>query len=452
MVEKVVDEKKKNDKSKKNVKGNKDKTKVVKNDKSNTFILICIVVVVVVVFIVITVLVVLYLVKVKGLGKKKATIPNDLKDPKKWTDYKISPISFTDEQRTLLKSKYSKTREYWNSTIMVSISSYRDSELCLTLRDLIEKALNPSRLSICVVEQNDIMDEYTCHAKNILKASLPIKPDQLKVKTLHWSEAKGPTYARSICEGFFNNEKYYLMVDSHMRFEPGWDCELIEQLWLCPRPLRTVLTMYPEGYERIHDVKENTINYHIGKLRGWRRERFKMFNGDGIIEFESLTTHDPIPTNPKYVPFWGACFHFSHSDILKEVPYHNDTPYLFFGEEIFMSARFFTHGWDLKSPTHSLVYHLWKRDHRKTFWNHNDDKKRQESVQKVKDILNGIIVDPKYGLGTKRSIQDYWNYIGVDFVSKKVLRPSDPWTLPPGFVPIKDAYRILPENEILITT
>lgn len=384
-------------------------------------------------------------------GKQAAKVPKHLQDPKKWVNYKISPIAFTEAQRNQLVQKYSKISEYWNSTIMVSISSYRDSELCLTLRDLIEKAVNPSRLSICVVEQNDYMDEYTCHAKNILKTSLPIKKDQLRVKTIHWSEAKGPTYARAMCEGLWKGEKYYLMVDSHMRFEPGWDCELIEQLWLCPRPLKTVLTMYPEGYERFQDDRSNTINYHIAKTRGWRREIFKRFNEDGIIHFESITTYDAIPKNPRYVPFWGACFHFSHSDILKEVPFHPDTPYLFFGEELFMGARFFTHGWDLKGPTHSLVYHLWKRDHRKTFWNHNDENKRQQSVQKIKSILMGSVVDPKYGLGTARNIQEYWKYIGVDFNTKALYRPSDPWTLPPDFQPIKDAFRIFPENETLKT-
>lgn len=441
---KEATKKKKNNNEASKVKG---KTPLTQNAK----VLIAVGVVLASVFIVLFILIIVFLILPKK-GQQTAKFPLSLQDPKKWINYKISPIGFTDAQRDALVSKYSKISEYWGSSIMVSISSYRDSELCLTLRDLIEKSINPSRLVICIVEQNDYMDEYTCHAKNILKTSLPIKPEQLKVKTIHWSEAKGPTYARSLCENMWNGEKYYLMVDSHMRFEPGWDCELIEQLWLCPRPMKTVLTMYPEGYERFQDQKSNTINYHIGKMRGWRRERFKHFNGDGIIEFESLTTFDPIPKNPRYVPFWGACFHFSHSDILKEVPYHPDTPYLFFGEEIFMSARFFTHGWDLKGPTHSLVYHLWKREHRKTFWSHNDETKRVASVKKVKDILTGALTDQRYGLGRVKSIQDYWNYIGVDFNTKKVLRPHDPWTLPSDFTTIKDMYRIRPENETLQTS
>jgi hypothetical protein len=197
-----------------------------------------------------------------------------------WNVGIISPIQFTQEDRNKLLKKYKNDKEFFESTIMISISSYRDSELCLTLRDMIEKSLNPSRLYFCVVEQNDpIEDEDICHANTILKAGLPIKPEQLRVKTLHWSEAKGPTYARSLAEKLWNGEKYYLMTDSHMRVEGGWDCELIQQLWLTPRPLRTVLTMYPEGYERFEENK--LIRYSIGMTRGWRRERFKKFNEHG---------------------------------------------------------------------------------------------------------------------------------------------------------------------------
>lgn len=362
-----------------------------------------------------------------------------------WTTGIISPIGFDEKQRRELLEKYQNDKECFNSTIMISISSYRDPELCLTLRDMIEKSINPSRLYFCIFEQNDPTDEDICHAKTILKTNLPIKPEQFRIETIHFSEAKGPTYARAMCEKLWRGEKYYLMVDSHMRVEPGWDAELIKQLQLTHRPYKTVLTMYPEGYER--EYKGDALTYKIGVTRGWRRERFKKFNEHGIIEFESITTFEPIPAHPKYVPFWGACFHFSHSDVLKEVPYHPDTPFLFFGEEIFMGARFYTNGWDLKSPTFSIVYHLWRRDHRKTFWTHENVVQREYSVKKVKDILTEKIKDPQFGLGTRRTITDFWNFAGVDFEGKKVTRPSDPWTLPAGFQSTRDEFCIYPNNE-----
>jgi hypothetical protein len=193
----------------------------------------------------------------------------------KITDWKngiISPIQVTETEKEQIKKKYENNPEFYNSTIMVSICSYRDPELCLTLRDLLEKATNPSRLSICITEQNDPNDEDICHAKTILTLpNLPIKPEQLRVQSFMWKEARGPTWARSLNEKQWKGEKYYLMIDSHSRVErsnnffskflDGWDCELIENLWLTPRPFRTVLSMYPEGYEA--NTKGDAITYKI---------------------------------------------------------------------------------------------------------------------------------------------------------------------------------------------
>lgn len=40
---------------------------------------------------------------------------------------------------------------------------------------------------------------------------------------------------------------------------------------------------------------------------------------------------------------------------------------LFYGEEISMTARLFTHGWDLFSPARGLIYHLLERDYRRVY-------------------------------------------------------------------------------------
>ena len=38
------------------------------------------------------------------------------------------------------------------------------------------------------------------------------------------------------------------------------------------------------------------------------------------------------------------------------------------GEEIIMSARFWTHGYDIFSPTTSVVGHIYVRRHKPKFW------------------------------------------------------------------------------------
>ncbi len=32
-----------------------------------------------------------------------------------------------------------------------------------------------------------------------------------------------------------------------------------------------------------------------------------------------------------------------------------------------MTVRFFTHGWDLFSPSQGLIFHLWERDYRRVY-------------------------------------------------------------------------------------
>eukprot|EP00913_Durusdinium_trenchii_P032774 g30680.t1 len=53
---------------------------------------------------------------------------------------------------------------------------------------------------------------------------------------------------------------------------------------------------------------------------------------------------------PRESHFWSAHFSFSSAKVLKEVPYDPSLLMLFFGEEILMTVRLYTHGWDLFSP------------------------------------------------------------------------------------------------------
>lgn len=354
------------------------------------------------------------------------------------SDHLISPISFTEKDLSKLDHAYKGKTDIVEPSIFVAISSYRDPELCLTLRDLFEKAYNPDRVYVGIVEQNDPKDPVTCFAKNTLIKGKPVDPNHIRIISFHYKDAKGPTHARAICEGLWKQEEYYMMTDSHMRFEPGWDADLINMTLKSRRPRRTVITMYPEGFER--EEKDGAVSYKVGQRRGWRYEQIKKFNEQGILEFESVTTIVPPPKKPLHVPMYGACFVFGHSDILRLVPFHPDTPYLFFGEEMFMAVRLLSHGFDLLGPTHSVCYHLWKREYRKTYWDHDVIALRDKSIQLIKDIMSGKVKDEKYGMGTVRSWQEIQDYLGVEFDNQKFTRPHHPWKIPKNWRELKDEF------------
>ena len=103
--------------------------------------------------------------------------------------------------------------------IFISIASYRDPELINTLINLINCANEPDNLVIVVLEQNSDTD-----------ISIEGIFSQVKLLKMNYKFAKGPYYARYIIQKEYNEEEYYLQIDSHMRFEMNWDTTLKRML------------------------------------------------------------------------------------------------------------------------------------------------------------------------------------------------------------------------------
>lgn len=178
-------------------------------------------------FVTVVVLVILFI-------KKRGRITELIYNPAR--DVNNASIDVAKEKLELLPL-FEKRQDITKPSIFIAISSYRDPELCYTLRDIYEKAMFPERLFFGILEQNDKSDPYSSHAKN---AGIPL--DQIRIHSMDYREAKGPTWARHLCEKLWRGEDYHLMTDSHMRSEPGWDCHLIDMLLRCDRPQMTVLS------------------------------------------------------------------------------------------------------------------------------------------------------------------------------------------------------------------
>jgi hypothetical protein len=121
---------------------------------------------------------------------------------------------------------------------------------------------------------------------------------------------------------------------------------------------------------------------------------------------------------------------------MERVPYDPNLDYLFFGEEISMAARFFTHGGVFFTPPQSVVYHLWSRDHRPKPSSESEELKdlkkklRIKSQQMVHDLLkrrsNDLLL-PLYGLGSVRTLDEYEQLLNVSFQEMKMnIRDSSP--------------------------
>ena len=254
--------------------------------------------------------------------------------------------------------------------IFVPIASYRDPECCRTVADLFRKARNPERIFVGICNQIDREKD-----EELAREAYPFAK-QVREIIVPASGSRGVCWARHQAETLHRGEDYVLVIDSHMRFIENWDEFSIEELKLCPSP-KSVFSNYPAAYrppDQI-DVTDRAIVMVA-----------KPFNRLGDLRFASRVLQRPSD-KPLRGAFIAAGLLFAKAALIHEVPHD---PYMFFAqEEITMSARLFTQGWDVFSPRTNLIYHRYFRDSDagsiRLHWQDNPDwlrrRGRQEAVR-----------------------------------------------------------------------
>ena len=116
-------------------------------------------------------------------------------------------------------------------------------------------------------------------------------------------------------------------------------------------------------------------------------------------------------------------FYFTLAEHIKEFPYDPDL--YFFGDEITLAVRSWTKGWDIFWPNEPVVYHNYTREKRRCHWSDHKVQKKlnNKSLERVRKILGqeensedlGI-----YGLGNKRSLEEYEKITGINFKEKEL--------------------------------
>ncbi|GAM26164.1 hypothetical protein SAMD00019534_093390 [Acytostelium subglobosum LB1] len=244
------------------------------------------------------------------------------------------------------------------------------------------------------------------------------RESQVSVIRMPYTDAKGPCIARALCQTLWQQERYYLQIDSHMRFIRHWDTILIDMLARCPSP-KAVLTGYPMGYTLPNNIPPYTYPTLLVANN---------FGADNMLRLGAKLANKPKLSEPVPSLFWIAGFSFSLATMIQEVPYDPHLEHLFFGEEMLMSTRLWTSGYDLYCPTHAIIFHLWKRDHRPTFREVGSTelaiKQKQQSIKRLKVILRMVdnndgdlelAIEDKYNIGQQRTLEQYQEYCGVDF-------------------------------------
>jgi [Skp1-protein]-hydroxyproline N-acetylglucosaminyltransferase len=311
------------------------------------------------------------------------------------------------------------------NTIFVSIASYRDNECGSTLEFIYKNADNPTGVFVGICEQNK--DGET--SELCITGQKSIILENIRVHKFDYRDAKGPTYARYFCSKLWNGEEYFLQIDSHTKFEPHWDTELINMiLSIKSDPNESdmpVLSTYPPTDKQM-------------SIDGFPEMDSAIIRDSGVMSFYCGWSRPSDKPRRSNKPWAAAGFMFLESDFLYSVPFDPNLSHLFQGEEVLFSARLFTNGYDFYVPNKKLLTHHYNRDgpifHKDSPKISSDCRanaeKRMLFLLGIKSNTDGILTDflrdmHNYGLGNFRSINDFWMASGADINTKTVEKWND---------------------------
>jgi Fe-S cluster biosynthesis and repair protein YggX len=305
-------------------------------------------------------------------------------------------------------------------TILLHLPAYRDPELIPTIKDALDKAKYPERIHFGICRQyhpEDGFDDLTEYKND----------SRFKIYECLYTEAKGLPWARAIInDTLLTDEDYVCQLDSHHRFAEHWD--------------ETLITMHNDlekkGYKPIvcgYSPLYDPFNDPAGRSMEPWQSQFVCFYPHGTIFIRPGLLHGyQTMTEPPMSRFLCGHFDFARSQWARDV--RHDPDIYFSGEEINLTVRSYTHGYDMFHPHKIVVWHSTMREERAGKLKWDDDAKlgvdwwnKQEFARKKIRCLFRTEYDPNvdltgYDLGTERTLRDYEKYAGVNFKKMAVQK------------------------------
>ncbi|EED91807.1 predicted protein, partial [Thalassiosira pseudonana CCMP1335] len=231
-----------------------------------------------------------------------------------------------------------------DGSVFLSVASYRDEFCPGTLNEAFSKARNPENLFVGLVQQN--CEENSNEGKKYCNNG------QIRLLKMKETESLGPYMARYFASKMWMGEQWYMQIDSHMTFAQDWDALSIEMLNNAPSD-KPVISHYPPPHTADLVEKSKVAAPRLcGPVFATSELEAQIIRLEGSYNYDSVKL-----SIPRFAPFVAAGYLVAHSDILREVPFDPFLPYIFMGEETILSARLWTSGYDIFSPTISLLGH-----------------------------------------------------------------------------------------------
>lgn len=321
-------------------------------------------------------------------------------------------------------------------SIFISIAAFCDPFLRFTIESLFAEASHPEALVLGVVDQS----------MEPLAGWLAEQPFADQVRYLHVDplHSRGVCWARHLAQSLYDDEAYFLQVDSHTWFSRGWD-EILQghMCRLMKISKKPVLSIYPPGFEFDDSGRPARRTVPSQSVAVFQVKPNQTLTRDNLVLTFKVAFHS-VPAGGRETQA-GSCYYalgfhlaggflFAPGEFVREVPY--DPRFYFHGEEQGLALRAFTRGWDLFHPQFNQVplFHLykmpasaspnlhWRQDleaRRTIKWS----ERRLRAQQRLNGLLAGQLVAP-YGLGSERSLEAFTARSGIDYSRLQIESPE----------------------------
>ena len=302
-----------------------------------------------------------------------------------------------------------------NDTIFIAMASYCEPELIDTIESCLEKARYPENLRFGICHQFDNSNDRTSDTC----LDRYSEDTRFRYVLYDYKQSEGGCWARNIAQQLYNGETYTLQIDSHTQMVESWDSLLIEMMQTLPSS-KPLITQFPPLYS----IKKGVKNFwHINDFSKVNTGIAEKWTKDGWLRHPQKI----VPENnhfPRYTRVLSGAFVFTTGEWNEVV--RQDPEHFYSGEEFALAVRSFTHGYDLFDPNQIVCWHRLHDAPNRKFW---DDNQKETNQRKHRHAFNRLacLFDHerqnelgRYALGTKRTLDDYAHFSGIDCVNKTI--------------------------------
>lgn len=277
---------------------------------------------------------------------------------------------------------------------------------------------------------------------------------QIRVLYVSETEALGPAMARYYASKLWGGETFFVQTDSHLQFAKHWDEKYVNEIKATKNYPKSILSSYPPGFQDEGNTNTRISEGIVQETNGARLcqcEFSTNFIEKQIIRINATGRYQTSAPRPTQIPFMAAGFFFAHARFLVDVPFDPYLPWCFMGEEIALSVRAWTSGWNMYAPRKNYILHhyrpgrlglpkYWEIVNRLYGRHVGNNQLQGKVIERVRNLLGYpessreiieqsgyemVLKDQEYyGLGNERTMEEYMSWVGIDVQNKKCSKIS----------------------------